>query len=50
MLRRIRAEGGQVTLLATVPVGEVTAFNLAPEVSRVFGDLGVALEFEFITD
>jgi hypothetical protein len=50
LLRRIRAEGGQVTLLATVPVGGVAGFSLSPEVSRVFGDLGIAIEFEFTTD
>lgn len=50
MLRRIRTEGGQVTLLATVPTNEVTGFNLTPEVSRVFGDLGIAIEFEFTND
>lgn len=50
MLRQIRAEGGQVTLLATVPTGAVAGFNVAPEVSRVFGDLGIAIEFEFTSD
>jgi hypothetical protein len=50
MLRRIRAEGGQVSLLVTAPPGEVSGFSLAPAASRVFSDLGIALEFEFTSD
>jgi hypothetical protein len=50
MLRRIRTEGGQVSLLATVPMGEIAGFSVTPEVSRVFGDLGIAIEFEFTND
>lgn len=49
-LRRIGAEGGQVSLLVTAPPGEVSGFSLAPAVSRVFSDLGIALEFEFTSD
>lgn len=49
-LRRIGAEGGQVTLLVTAPAGGVNGFSLAPAVSRVFGELGIALEFEFSVD
>jgi hypothetical protein len=49
-LRRIGAEGGQVTLLVTAPAGGVSGFSLAPAVSRVFGELGIALEFEFSAD
>jgi hypothetical protein len=49
-LRRIGAEGGQVSLLITAPSGEVSGFSLAPEVSRVFSELGIALEFEFTGD
>lgn len=46
LLRRLRAEGGEVTLLATVFGAEVDTFSLTPEASRVLGDLGVAGEFE----
>jgi hypothetical protein len=49
-LRRIGAEGGQVSLLVTAPAGEVSGFSVAPAVSRVFSDLGIALEFEFTSD
>jgi hypothetical protein len=46
LLRRIRSEGGNVTLLVTIYDGEVGSFTLAPEASRIFGDLGIAVEFE----
>ena len=49
-LRRIGAEGGQVSLLVTAPAGAINSFSLAPAVSRVFGELGIALEFEFSGD
>jgi hypothetical protein len=49
-LRRIGAEGGQVSLLITAPSSEVNGFSLGPAVSRVFSELGVALEFEFTGD
>jgi hypothetical protein len=49
-LRRIGAEGGQVSLLITAPPGEVSGFSLAPAVCRVFSELGIALEFEFTGD
>jgi hypothetical protein len=49
-LHRIRAEGGEISLLVSVPTGEVGSFSLAPEVSRIFGELGVALEFELTSD
>ena len=49
-LRRIGAEGGQVSLLVTAPSSEVNGFSLGPAVSGVFSELGVALEFEFTND
>jgi hypothetical protein len=49
-LRRIGAEGGQVSLLITAPASAVSGFSLAPGVSHVFSDLGVTLEFEFTTE
>jgi hypothetical protein len=49
-LRRIGAEGGQVSLLITAPQGEMSGFSLAPAVCRVFSELGIALEFEFTGD
>jgi len=43
-LRRIRAEGGDVTVLATIYSTE--SFTLAPETSQLLGELGIAIEFE----
>ncbi len=50
VLRRIRSEGGEVTLLVTVASGDVGSFTLAPEASRILGDLGIAVEFELASE
>jgi hypothetical protein len=47
LLRRIRSDGGQISLLVALSTGEVDSFSLAPEVSRAFGEMGIAVEFEF---
>jgi hypothetical protein len=49
-LRRMLSEGGQVSLLVTISGSEVNSFTLAPETSRVFGELGIAVEFELSPD
>jgi hypothetical protein len=49
-LRQIRSDGGQVSLLVAVAPDSVSSFTLAPEVSRIFGELGVAVEFELTND
>jgi len=49
-LRQIRAQGGQASLLVTISTAEASSFSLSPELSRVFSELGVALEFEFSDD
>jgi len=49
-LRRICAEGGQVSLLVTQPAEEKSSFQITPEASRVFSELGVTVEFEFASD
>jgi hypothetical protein len=48
LLRRIRAEGGDVTLLVTICSNELASFSLVPEATRLFGELGVAIEFEIV--
>jgi hypothetical protein len=45
LLRRIRAEAGEVTLLVTIS-RELGSFTLPAEISRILGDLGIAVEFE----
>jgi len=47
-LDRLKIEGGQVSLLVAQSPA-VSSFSLAPEVSRIFGELGITLEFE-LTD
>jgi len=49
-LRRIRSDGGQVSLLVALTPDVVSSFNLSPEVSRIFGELGITLEFEMTND
>lgn len=49
LLRRIRTEGGQVSVLVTISTADASSFSLMPEVSRVFSELGIALEFEFVS-
>lgn len=46
LLRRVRAEGGDVSLLVTVHSGAVSSFTLAPGASQILGDLGIAVEFD----
>ena len=50
VLRRILSEGGQVSLLVAISSSEVSSFTLAPEASRLFGELGITVEFELATD
>ena len=50
LLRRIRTEGGQVSVLVTISTADASSFSLVPEVSRVFSELGIALEFEFVSE
>jgi len=50
LLRRVATEGGQTTLLVALSASEVDSFTLMPEASRILGDLGIAVEFEFVED
>jgi hypothetical protein len=50
LLRRIRSEGAQITLLVALSPSDVSSFSLMPEVSRAFGEFGVTVEFEFTDD
>jgi hypothetical protein len=46
LLRRIRAEQGEVTLIVGICSDEVGSFTLAADASRLLGELGIAVEFE----
>lgn len=50
LFERIRAEGGQVSLLVSLSPLIVGSFSLTPEVSRIFGDLGITIEFEMTSN
>jgi hypothetical protein len=49
LLERIRIEGGQISLLVALSPVAVD-FSLTPEVSRVFSELGITIEFEIAND
>jgi hypothetical protein len=50
LLERIRSEGGQISLLVALSPAAVDSFSIAPEVSRIFSDLGITIEFEMTND
>ena len=50
LLQTIRSEGGEISLLVTLSTAAVNAFSLAPQVSRMFAELGITLEFEITND
>jgi hypothetical protein len=47
LLNQIRSEGGQASLLIALFPDAMSGFTLAPDVSRIFSELGIALEFDF---
>lgn len=48
-LQTIRSEGGEISLLVTLSSTAMNTFSLGPQVSRMFGELGITLEFEITT-
>jgi len=50
LFKRIRDEGGQVSLLVSLSPLAVGSFSVPPEVSRILGDLGITVEFELTGD
>jgi hypothetical protein len=46
LFKRIRDEGGRVSLLVSLSSGAVDTFSLTPEVTRVFSELSITIEFE----
>jgi hypothetical protein len=49
-LRRVKNEGGEVSLLVEVSAKSVPGFKLTPQVSRGLSDLGITVEFELVND
>jgi hypothetical protein len=50
LLRRISADGGQVTVIVALSAVAVDSLSLTPEVTGAFSDLGITIEFEFTND
>jgi hypothetical protein len=50
LLQTIRSEGGEISLLVTISPTAMNSFSLPPQVSRMFGEMGITLEFEFAID
>ena len=50
LLHAIRSEGGEIALLVTLSGTAMSSFSIPPQVSRTFGELGIALEFEITND
>ena len=50
LLHTITSEGGEISLLVTLSSASTSTFSLQPHVSRIFGELGIALEFEITND
>jgi len=48
-IRRIQSEEGQVSLLVELSTRALNGFTLSAQFSRTFSELGVAVEFDFIT-
>jgi hypothetical protein len=49
-LNTICSEGGEIGLLVTLSPTAANPFNIPPQVSRLFGELGITLEFEITND
>ena len=50
LFERIRADGGQASLLVSLSPLAVESFSLTPEMSRIFGELAITIEFETTND
>ena len=50
LLRTICSESGEISLLVTLSATAANPFNIPPQVSRMFGEMGITLEFEITND
>ena len=48
-IRRIQCEEGQICLLIELSTQSLSGFVLSPQCTRVLSDLGVSLEFDFVS-
>jgi hypothetical protein len=49
LFERIRSEGGQVSVLISLSPS-LESFTLSPDISRIFSELGITLEFDLTND
>jgi hypothetical protein len=49
-MQTIGAQGGEISLLVTLSATALNPFNIRPQVSRMFGEMGITLEFEITGD
>jgi hypothetical protein len=50
LLRTIRSDGGEISLVVTLSPTAMISFSLPPQISRMFGEMGITLEFEITDD
>jgi hypothetical protein len=50
LFERIRVDGGQASLLVSLSSLAADSFSLTPETSRMYGELGITIEFETTND
>ncbi len=48
-IRRVQSEEGQVSLLIELSMQSLNGFTISPQSSRTFGELGIAVEFDFVS-
>jgi len=49
-IRRLQAEEGQMSLLIELSMHQLSGFTLSPQFTRVLSDLGISVEFDFVSD
>ena len=48
-IRRLQAEEGQMSLLIELSTHALNGFTLSPQFTRVLSDLGISMEFDFVS-
>jgi hypothetical protein len=49
-MHAISSQGGEISLLITLSAAALNPFSIPPQVSRMFGEMGITLEFEITND
>jgi hypothetical protein len=48
-IRRLQSEEGQITLLVELSTSTLDGFTLSPQFIKALSDLGIAIEFDFVS-